>query len=340
MKTTVSSDLPNFDAIRSRVLYQVDTDIAARGRKLRRRIAGGVGALAVLVIAGVAAPGLFGTGTPEVYRDGPVAAEAPMPSDQAMSAPEAMPGEAVDRMEGGAPNALETKAIPTASTPGKDREVITTGSASVTVKDPVTASSEFATWVTAHAGRIDGQNENRDADGGRSASLDIRLPAKQVGPAITKLRTYGEVNDVGIQRLDVTAQGRDLDARIKALRVSIDRLEAILAKSSSTDQVIEAETALSERQQELESMLSQRRSLTDQVSLSSVHVEFTQRDRAGDVEPDGFWGGLIKGWNALIGTVNAAVTALGALVPWLTVLLVLGGVWWIVRRARHKSPVD
>lgn len=334
MNTTVSSNVPNFDAIRSRVLHQVDTDIAARGHKLRRRIAGGVGALAVLVIAGVAAPGLFGTGMPEVYRDGPVAAEAPMPSDQAMSAPGTV------QQEDSVPSELDSKAIPPGSTPGKDREVITTGSASVTVKDPVKASTDFATWVTAHAGRIDGQNENRDADGGRSASLDIRLPAKQVGPAITKLRTYGEVNDVGIQRLDVTAQGRDLDARIKALRVSIDRLEAILAKSSSTDQVIEAETALSERQQELESMLSQRRSLTDQVSLSSIHVEFTQRDRAGDVEPDGFWGGLIKGWNALIGTVNAVVTALGALVPWLTVLLVLGGVWWIVRRARQKSPVD
>jgi hypothetical protein len=104
--------------------------------------------------------------------------------------------------------------------------------------------------------------------------------------------------------------------------------------------VIEAETALSQRQQELESLLSERRSLTDQVSLSSIHVMFTQRDRAGEVEPDGFMGGIIKGWNALVDTVNAVVTALGVLAPWLGVVLVLGAGWWITRKLRPRRSVD
>lgn len=320
------------DTIRARVLDEVDSDISARGRRVRRRIAGGAGALAVLVIAGVAAPTLI---TPDAGQREAITADAEMSTD-AMPAPEDM-----DRSMPGGATALDAKGVPEApSAPGEDREIITTGSANVTVKDPVRASARFAAWVTAHRGRVDGQSENRDSEGGRSASLDVRLPSRQVSAAVAELRTYGEVNDVGIQRLDVTAAGRDLDARIKALRVSIERLEAILGRSASTSQVIEAETALSERQQELESLLSERRSLTDQVSLSSIHVTFTQRDRAGAVEPDGFAGGVVKGWNALVDTVNAVVTALGVLAPWLGVALVLGVAWWITRRLRHRPTVD
>lgn len=338
MKTAISSDAPNdrFDAIRSRVLYQVDADISARGRRVRRRIAGGVGALAVLVVAGIAAPSLIGVGgsddMPTAYRDS---------DGSAGSAPQAMPepGASVDRMQGsdaGGATTLEAKQAPEADA---DREIITTGSTSVTVKDPIKASTQFATWVTSHGGRIDGQGESRDEDGNRSATLDVRLPSKHVNAAVAELRKHGEVNDVSLQRLDVTAQGRDLDARIKALRVSIDRLEAVLAQSGSTRAVIEAETALSQRQQELESLLAERRSLTDQVSLSSIHVTFTQRSPgAGDVEPEGFTGGVIKGWNALVDTVNAVVTAVGALVPWLAIAALLGGGWWIIRRARRRSP--
>lgn len=338
MNTTISSDLPNerFDAIRSRVLYQVDADINARGRRVRRRIAGGVGALAVLVIAGVAAQPLIGVGggndMPTVYRDSGVFAGG---SAESMPAPGDMDARKADDA-----TSLDAAAAPPETAGDQDREIITTGSANVTVKNPVKASTQFMVWVTRHDGRIDGQGETRDEDGGRSATLDVRLPSKHVNAAVAQLRTYGDVNDVGLQRTDVTAQGRDLDARIKALRVSIERLEAILGRSASTTQVIEAETALSERQQELESLLSERRSLTDQVSLSSIHIMFTQRDRAGEVEPDGFMGGIIKGWNALVDTVNAVVTALGVLAPWLGVGLVLGAGWWITRKLRPRRSVD
>ena len=41
MKTAISSDLPDdrIDAIRSRVMYQVDADITRRGRRARKAVA-------------------------------------------------------------------------------------------------------------------------------------------------------------------------------------------------------------------------------------------------------------------------------------------------------------
>ncbi len=164
-----------------------------------------------------------------------------------------------------------------------------------------------------------------------------RIPSKHVNAAVTELRGLGEVTAVNLQRDDVTAQGADIDGRISALKISIARLEGILQRAGSSNEVIEAETALSNRQQELASLELQRRSLSDQVSLSSISVDFVQENKPGSVAPGGFRGGLVHGWNALVATVNAVVTAAGAAIPWLGIGAVLGLVWWGVRRARRRG---
>jgi hypothetical protein len=315
------------EAIRSKVLDEVDADITARGRRVRRRIAGGVGALALLVVAGVAGPSLLGPspGGPEQSADMATA-------DRGMGGPAPEVGMAPPE---GAADAMLAEKAP--SDPGDNREIITTGSASVSVKDPVGAAERFSGWVRTHEGRIDGRNEHRDEQGHTSATLQVRLPANRVESAIKQLRQYGDVEEVSLDRFDVTAQGRDLDARIKALKVSVGRLEAILARGATTDQVIAAETALSERQQELESLESERRALTEQVSLSSISVSFLAKDRADSVTPDGFLGGLIRGWNSLINAVNGIVTGAGILAPWIGVAVVVWIGWRFVRRLRNRS---
>lgn len=322
----MSTELDNtvIDGLRARILSDVDTDVASRGRTLRRRIAGSVGALALVVIAGVAGPSLLGggapSGMPEVYRDGDSTGMAPAPAP----------------MPGTADSVMAEKAAPDAA-PTDDREIITTGGATVRVNDPAVAADRFVAWIAAHHGRVDGRSEHRDANGNASASVTVRLPAKSVDRAIAQLRTYGVVDDVSLDHSDVTAQGRDLDARIKALKISVGRLEDILARGATTNQVIAAETALSERQQELEALESERRSLSEQVSLSTISVSFVEKNHTSSVAPDGFLGGLVRGWNALIHAVNALVTMAGAIVPWLGVAAAGWFGWRLVRRLRRHS---
>jgi hypothetical protein len=328
------------EAMRSHVLDTVDADVTRRGRRTRKAIAGGVGALALVTVLGVTIPSLTG-GSPDPVatsrgaNDSTGGVAMPAPVDDAT-------GTNVSSLE--APMDRDMKEIapvppdqPPLTAPGKNREVITTGSASVEVKDPADRANRFTAWVEKHDGRVDARSESRDDEGHTSAQLTARIPSKQVSAAVKELRTYGVVKAVNLQRDDVTAQGQDLDARIKALKISIERLEGILQRAGSSSEVIEAETALSERQQELESLQLQRRSLNDQVSLSTISVQFVQKDQPGAVAPGGFRGGLVKGWNALVDTVNAVVTAAGAAVPWLAIGVVAGLIWWGIRRARRRS---
>jgi len=344
---TIELSDERIDAMRTNVLDGVDADVTRRGRRGRKAIAGGLGALAVLTVLGLVIPSV-------APNDGQADHSETVASASRSATTDGDAGSAVDDLAGNeatlsrqavgsdsyAAKDMAPAPIPPGeplTAPGKDREVITTGSATVTVKDTADSANAFSAWVEKRGGRIDGRTESRTRDGHTSATLTVRIPSKYVSAAVAQLRDLGIVDNVDLQRDDVTAEGQDLDARIKALKISVARLEAILAKAGSSSEVIEAESALSQRQQELDSLVVQRRSLSDQVTLSTIDVSFVQETKPGAVAPGGFLGGLVKGWNSVVDTVNSLVTAVGVLLPWLAIAGGLGVVWWVVRRVRRRG---
>jgi hypothetical protein len=311
--TTPDLDERRIDAMRSSIMHSVDADVARRGRRARRGLGGLAAACFIVAIGGVGFSQLVNT-------DGS--------SDSA--------GTVDSASRAGGDSALQDSAGKNAApevAPRDVREVITTGNVDVTVDDPRDVATRFAAWVEASAGRIDGRSESKDGDGRATASLTVRVPSGQMSKALAKLATYGEVGTVDVHNEDVTAQGQDLDARIKALQISIDRLEKILAKAGSSSEVVRAENALTQRQEQLESLQAQRKALTDQVALSTLTVDLVQKGSASSVSPGGFHGGLTKGWNALVDVVNGIVLLAGVLLPWLAV----GAAGWLIWRGIRRS---
>ena len=309
--TTPDLDERRIDAMRSSIMHSVDADVARRGRRVRRGLGGLAAACFVVVIGGVGFSQLVNTNGGPSDSAGSSAAMAPEASGDSALA-----------------DSADKKSAPEVAS----REVITTGSVDVTVGDPRDVAKRFAAWVESRSGRVDGRTESKDGDGRTSASLTVRVPSNQMSKALAHLATYGDVGTIDVQNEDVTAQGQDLDARIKALEISIDRLERILAKAGSGAEVVRAENALTQRQEQLESLQAQRKDLTDQVALSTLNVELIQKGSASTVSPGGFQGGLTKGWNALVDTVNAIVSLTGVLLPWLALALVVWILWRVARR--------
>ncbi|WP_349897569.1 DUF4349 domain-containing protein [Parafrigoribacterium soli] len=203
------------------------------------------------------------------------------------------------------------------------RQVITTGDMSITVKDPADAADRASHIVETAGGRIDGRTEHAGDDGGTgSAQVVARIPSAKLNDTVEKLKKLGTARDVSISSSDVTSQAQDLDARISALRTSVDRLQQLMANATSTADLITIESALSERQGNLEAMESQRRQLKDQVDLASVTITLNSPATARAQLPGNFLDGLITGWNSLVSFFAGLVVVVGVLLPW----LILGGV--------------
>lgn len=246
--------------------------------------------------------------------------------------------------DGSAPSVVEepgsADSAADASLVDQNRSVVTTGAFTVTADKPLDAATEAVRIVEGAGGRVDARTETAPTENNRgSASLSLRIPSSALTATLDKLKKLGTPGNVSLNSVDVTTQVHDLDARISALRASVDRLTALLATATDTKVLIELETAISERQGNLESMEAQQRDLADQVSLSTVQLDLISVTDAPVEQPDTFWSGLVAGWGAFTGFVGFLLVALGVLLPWIGVAAIAAAIALLVVRWRRSRTL-
>ena len=138
----------------------------------------------------------------------------------------------------------------------------------------------------------------------------------------------------------MTQQTTDLDARITSLQASVDRLRTLLGTATTASDLVAVETTLSQREADLESLTAQLTALADQVDYATLSVSVSTPGITGPNTPSDFWGGLVAGFRALVAALGFALVALGAALPWLVFLAVVGalslGILRMVRVARRN----
>ena len=292
---------------------------------MKRTLAASAVVLAALLLSGCTSSGTSESSGPPVSDGGGVIGE-PAP----------------DKGADGGSNGLDTGDSSGGRDLAEDRDVVTTGSVSITVKDPIAAAQDAVTITEQAGGRIDSRTENPSIDGQpASANLVLRIPADELDRAVAELKKLGTVNKVSLNASDITQQTRDIDARIISLQTSVDRLLALMTQATDTTDLIAIEGALSQRQAELESLQSQRDYLADQVDYSTISLDLYAVGTVPPPDPDNFWDGLVAGWNALMTALGGALVAVGFLLPWLAVLGVIGAVVllivWLSTRKRRAA---
>lgn len=223
-----------------------------------------------------------------------------------------------------------------------NRSVITHGDVTLSTEDPVTAADDITRMVESMGGWVEGMTLQAGSDTvDPSAHVVTRIPSGDVGTALGRLRDVGELESVQIDRTDVTLEVRDLAARLRAVEMSVERMQALLARADTTEDLVMAEQMLTDRQSQLEQLLSQQAGLEDQVSMSTLTIAIVVPEEVPEVvEPEepkeGFLGGLENGWNAFLEFGSGALLVLGALLPWLVFVALLALIALWLRRAWLK----
>lgn len=217
------------------------------------------------------------------------------------------------------------------------RDVVKTASMTITVSDTSEAADKAAVLVEDADGRVDSRSEDAGSERGLArTSVVLRVPVAKLDGLVRELKTLGKVQTAETTSEDVTAQRVDLDARMKALQTSVDRLLAIMRDAKDPDALIKAEGALSARQAELDSLRAQRDQLGDRIDYSTVNVTFVAKQIGGPApqQYEGFIGQIERGWDALVSVLGNLVLLFGLLLPWLGALAVAAGiVYGVVRVA-------
>jgi uncharacterized coiled-coil protein SlyX len=251
--------------------------------------------------------------------------------------------------QGGAPLAPEMQGGDAAtdgdsgvSSDEEARDVIVTGSMTVTADDPIAASREAVRLVESAGGRVDGRTEYAPSNGDAgSANLLLRIPAERLQGVLDDLADLGRADEISTSTSDVTVLVTDLESRIATQRGIIDRLNTMFARATTIDELITLETTIAQHQATLEDLEAQQRSVSDQVALSTISLYLRSEAEAPKQEPMDFLSGLSAGWGAFVAFFSGLLVALGVLLPWLIAAgLISAAIVLIVRRNRRRNAAD
>lgn len=111
----------------------------------------------------------------------------------------------------------------------------------------------------------------------RSVAFTLRVPEASLNAVLDSLATLGRVASRTVSAEDVTEQAIDLDARLKALLVTRDRLRQLHEKASSVSDVITVERELARVQGEVDSLEGRLKHLRSSAALAEVQVSIRQK---------------------------------------------------------------
>lgn len=158
-------------------------------------------------------------------------------------------------------------------TPSIKKRIIKTGHLTMQVKSVDSSTAQIYQTVNQFDAYISGQNLTSNNYEIRN-TFTIRVPIEQFDALMNNLAGQGTyIKQRQISSKDVTAEFVDIEIRLKTKKEVRDRYIDILRKKAKTvEEVLQAEEAIREVQEEIESREGRLRYLKDQTSLSTIYL--------------------------------------------------------------------
>lgn len=186
--------------------------------------------------------------------------------------------------------------------------------------------------------QLSGSAEDRD----RRASYTVRVPVDNYSAFLAQAGESGSVLNLEENAENVTSDYIDLQARLDSLENQRDRLNELAAQAETTADLLEIESQLSDVQYQLESYTRQMRTLSGQVTYSTVDISLRE---VATLTPTAttFPGRLAEafrgGWSGFVLFLQGLVLTLVYLWPLLLLaVIVVLVVRALARRHRVRHP--
>ncbi|MFV1991433.1 MAG: DUF4349 domain-containing protein [Acidimicrobiales bacterium] len=228
-------------------------------------------------------------------------------------------------------------------TAAQGRDIIRTANLTVRVANMPEAIAEVEAFATTRGGFVASESIELEED--PFAVITIRVPAGDFDQLLDDIGGVGELLGQEVNSQDVTGQVIDLESRIASAEVSIERLRGFLENANNVSEITNLEAELSRREAETESMKAQLRGLEDRVSLTTATVTLTPEETDDAITPvndeaqlAGFQDGLSAGWSVLAALATLFSALVGALLPFVPLIVVGFGIAWYLRKRSQSTP--
>lgn len=225
---------------------------------------------------------------------------------------------------------------------GAEPALIKTGTISLVADDVADARLDARKIIDQFGGTIDEEETQADDDGGvTDARIVLRVPSEDFEEVVERLEGIATLESSTSSSTDVRDQVIRTNVQIDVQEAAIDRIQALLDRAKNLGNVIRIESELTDRIAKLQTLKRTAAYLADQTSLSTINLYLEKKDE--DDEPamedaTGFVAGLERGWDAFSTAAVWVAGAVGTVLPFAGLVLVIGVPAWLLARRRRGTP--
>ena len=248
--------------------------------------------------------------------------------------------------------ASQTPESPAEAESGEDRlqnaKMIYTADLSVETTAFDDAAASLRQLVEDMGGYFETASVYNYGSGYRSAYYTIRVPAERFQDLLEQVGELCHVVRKEENSDNISEQYYDVESRLVTQQTKLERLQTLLSRAETMEDIITIESAISETELAIEQLTGTLRQYDSLVDYSTVNLSLEEVYKLSNVEepPTGFASRLgqafASGWNGFVDVLEALVMILAyAWVPVLIVLAVVGtllGRWLRKRKNENKPP--
>ena len=140
--------------------------------------------------------------------------------------------------------------------------------------------------------------------GRRNMNITARIPCDRLDEFVQQVETEGNVTYKNENVTDITLQYTDTESRKKSLLTEQERLNELMKKAETVEDIIAIESRLSEVRYQLESIESQLRTYDNQVDYSTVNININEVVDYTPVKETSVWERISEGFKASLISVG------------------------------------
>jgi hypothetical protein len=180
---------------------------------------------------------------------------------------------------------------------------------------------------------------------GETISITLKIPVPAYQDVLAELSSPALGKQIAMQQqaTDVTQQVANVDSLVSSEQDAITALQGLLKQAGSVTGLLQVQQQISADESTLNSLVAQQSALDHETSYATVAMTLLSPVAKVVVHKKamqhGFVAGLAAGWRAFKRATSAVLTALGAALPFLAVIAVLGGIGYAGwRRFLRRRP--
>jgi hypothetical protein len=177
----------------------------------------------------------------------------------------------------------------------------------------------------------------RSARTGQTIDITLKIPVPAYNAVLGQLSSpaLGTQLSMHQQATDVTQEVANVSSLVTSEQAAITALDGLLQRAASVSDLLQVQQQISADESTLNSLLAQQRALNDETSYATVSMTLVPpphvvppKKHAGH----SFLTGLRTGWRALRHAASWLAAALGTVLPFLAILVVLAALGYAGRR--------